>query len=108
MRANVGIRDVAKAAGVSVGTVSNALNYPDQVSAKTLAKGQQTMQLLGFVRNDLARQLRMGRSTAIGFVAVNIANPFFADLAHELEAAAEEAGHTVVLASSDQNAAREE
>ncbi|MES1169845.1 MAG: LacI family DNA-binding transcriptional regulator, partial [Leifsonia sp.] len=77
MRANVGIRDVARAAGVSVGTVSNVLNYPDQVSAKTLAKVQQTMQSLGFVRNDLARQLRMGRSTAIGFVVVNIANPFF-------------------------------
>jgi LacI family transcriptional regulator len=107
MRANVGIRDVARAAGVSVGTVSNVLNYPDQVSAKTLTKVQQTMQLLGFVRNDLARQLRMGRSTAIGFVVVNVANPFFADLAHELEAAAEEVGHTIVLGSSDQNAARE-
>ncbi|WP_349903613.1 LacI family DNA-binding transcriptional regulator [Parafrigoribacterium humi] len=107
MRANVGIRDVAQAAGVSVGTVSNVLNYPDQVSAKTLAKVQQTMQSLGFVRNDLARQLRMGRSAAIGFVVVNIANPFFADLAHELEAAAEEVGHTIVLGSSDQNAARE-
>jgi LacI family transcriptional regulator len=65
------------------------------------------MQSLGFVRNDLARQLRMGRSAAIGFVVVNIANPFFADLAHELEAAAEEVGHTIVLGSSDQNAARE-
>jgi LacI family transcriptional regulator len=107
MRANVGIRDVAQAAGVSVGTVSNVLNYPDQVSAKTLAKVQQTMQSLGFVRNDLARQLRMGRSAAIGFVVVNIANPYFADLAHELEAAAEEVGHTIVLGSSDQNAARE-
>ncbi|MCU1523743.1 MAG: LacI family transcriptional regulator [Microbacteriaceae bacterium] len=108
MRANVGIRDVAQAAGVSVGTVSNALNHPDQVSSKTLARVQQTMQALGFVRNDLARQLRMGRGTAIGFVAVNIANPFFADLAHELEAAAEEVGHTIVLGSSDQNAAREQ
>jgi LacI family transcriptional regulator len=108
MRANVGIRDVARTAGVSVGTVSNALNHPDQLSAKTLARVQQTMQSLGFVRNDLARQLRMGRGTAIGFVAVNIANPFFADLAHELEAAAEEVGHTVVLGSSDQNAAREQ
>ncbi|TXN29477.1 LacI family DNA-binding transcriptional regulator [Lacisediminihabitans profunda] len=108
MRANVGIRDVAQSAGVSVGTVSNVLNHPDQVSSKTLARVQQTMQALGFVRNDLARQLRMGRGTAIGFVAVNIANPFFADLAHELEAAAEEVGHTVVLGSSDQNAAREQ
>lgn len=108
MRANVGIRDVARAAGVSVGTVSNVLNYPDQVSKKTLTKVQATMNELGFVRNDLARQLRMGRGNAIGLVVVNVANPFFADLAHELEAAAEEAGHTVVIGSSDQNPDREQ
>jgi LacI family transcriptional regulator len=108
VRANIGIRDVARVANVSVGTVSNVLNHPEQVSSKTLANVQRVMQSLGFVRNDLARQLRMGRGTAIGLVVVNIANPFFADLAHELEAAAEEAGHTIVLGSSDQNDAREQ
>jgi len=108
MRAKVGIRDVALAAGVSVGTVSNVLNYPDQVSKKTLTKVQATINELGFVRNDLARQLRMGRGNAIGLVVVNVANPFFADLAHELESAAEEAGHTVVIGSSDQNPDREQ
>jgi LacI family transcriptional regulator len=108
MRANAGIRDVARAAGVSVGTVSNVLNYPDRVSQKSLTKVKATMTELGFVRNDLARQLRMGRSNAIGLVVVNVANPFFADLAHELEAAAEEAGHTVVIGSSDQNPDREQ
>ncbi|AMM22865.1 LacI family transcriptional regulator (plasmid) [Frondihabitans sp. PAMC 28766] len=108
MRSNVGIRDVARAAGVSVGTVSNVLNYPDQVSTPTLAKVQATIKELGFVRNGLARQLRMGRGTAIGLVVVNVANPFFAGLAHELEAAAETAGHTVVIGSSDQNPAREQ
>ncbi len=108
MRANIGIRDVARVANVSVGTVSNVLNHPEQVSPKTLASVQRVMQSLGFVRNDLARQLRMGRGNAIGLVVVNIANPFFADLAHELEAAAEEAGHTIVLGSSDQSEAREQ
>lgn len=107
MRANVGIRDVARAAGVSVGTVSNVLNYPDRVSQKTVTKVRATMSEIGFVRNDLARQLRMGRSNAIGLVVGNVANPFFADLAHELEAAAEEAGYTVVIGSSDQNPDRE-
>lgn len=108
MAANVGIREIAQAANVSVGTVSNVLNHPDQVSEKTLAKVRNTMDRLGFVRNDLARQLRMGRGTAIGLVVVNVANPFFADLAHELEAAAEESGLTVVIGSSDQDAEREQ
>lgn len=108
MRTNVGIRDVARAAGVSVGTVSNVLNYPNQVSPQTLDKVRLTMETLGFVRNDVARQLRTGRGTAIGLVVPNIGNPFFADLTHELEAAAERSGLTVVVGSSDQDAAREE
>jgi LacI family transcriptional regulator len=108
MKPNAGIRGVAEQAGVSVGTVSKVLNHPETVSPKTLLKVRNTMAALGFVRNDLARQLRMGRGDAIGLVVVNVANPFFADLAHSLEAAAEKLGRTVVIGSSDQDGAREE
>ncbi|WP_022892603.1 LacI family DNA-binding transcriptional regulator [Agromyces subbeticus] len=104
----VGIRDVAEAAQVSVGTVSNALNKPDRVSPTTLARVLAVIDELGFVRNDLARQLKMGAGTTLGMIVLNVANPFFADLAHASEAAAEEAGQTVVLGSSDQLEARED
>jgi LacI family transcriptional regulator len=108
MKSNVGIRGVAEKAGVSVGTVSKVLNHPDEVSPKNVKKVRDTMAALGFVRNDLARQLRMGGGDAIGLVVVNVGNPFWADLAHALEAAAENVGRTIVIGSSDQDNARED
>lgn len=108
MSRSVGIREVAEAARVSVGTVSNVLNKPDRVSPSTLARVQAVIDDLGFVRNDLARQLKMGAGTTLGMIVLNVANPFFADLAHACEAAGERAGQTVVLGSSDQLEAREE
>src|SRR6187431_2551843 len=98
----VGIRDVAARAQVSVGTVSNVLNKPDIVSPATLEKVQKVMDELGFVRNDLARQLKMGGGTTLGMIVLNVANPFFGDLAHACETAAEDLGHTVIVGSSDQ------
>lgn len=108
MAGPVGIREVALHAGVSIGTVSNVLNKPDSVSPKNLKRVTEVMNELGFVRNDLARQLKMGGGTTLGMIVLNVANPFFAALAHACEAAAEEAGYTIVFGSSDQLANRED
>ena len=53
-----GMRDVAAAASVSVGTVSNVLNAPHKVAPATVARVHAAIDELGFVRNDAARQLR--------------------------------------------------
>jgi LacI family transcriptional regulator len=106
--ANVGIREVAEAASVSIGTVSNVLNRPESVSPATLAKVQATMERLGFVRNNLARQVKLGESTTIAMVVLNVANPFFGGLASACVEAAERSGHTIVLGTSDQHPDREE
>lgn len=108
MAGPVGIREVAERAGVSIGTVSNVLNKPEIVATRTRELVQSVIEELGFVRNDLARQLKMGRGKTLGMIVLSVANPFFADLAHACEAAAEEAGYTVVLGSSDHLQAREE
>lgn len=104
----LGIRDVAKAAGVSVGTVSNVLNGTGSVSPKTAKLVRATMAQIGFVPNSLARQLRTGSGTTVGLVVLDIANPFFAALAHECEAAAERELLTVLIGSSDQSVEREQ
>lgn len=104
----VGVKDVAAAAGVSVGTVSNVLNQPDRVSARTAERVQQAIRELGFVRNDAARQLRAGRSRSIGLVVPDIGNPFFAEVARGAEDRAAEAGMTVLLGNSDESDARQE
>lgn len=104
----VGVKDVAAAAGVSVGTVSNVLNRPERVSAQTVARVQNAIRELGFVRNDAARQLRAGRSRSIGLVVPDIGNPFFAEVARGAEDRAAEAGMTVLLGNSDENVHRQD
>ncbi|MFC0629428.1 LacI family DNA-binding transcriptional regulator [Kribbella deserti] len=102
-----GVKDVAAAAGVSLGTVSNVLNRPDSVSPKTRAKVEQTMASLGFVRNESARQLRSGKSRILAYLMLDAGNPFFTDVARGVEEAAREAGLSVVLCNSNDDAGRE-
>lgn len=101
------MRDVAERAGVSIGTVSNVVNRPDKVSAKTVARVQQAIDELGFVRNDAARQLRNGTSNTIGLVVLDIRNPFYTDVARGAEDAAALAGLSLTLGNSDENGERE-
>ncbi|GAA1768886.1 LacI family DNA-binding transcriptional regulator [Agromyces humatus] len=103
----VSVRDVAAAASVSVGTVSNVLNRPDKVSPATVERVHAAIQELGFVRNDAARQLRAGRSRSIGLVVLDVRNPFFTDVARGAEDRAAEDGMTILLGNSDENADRE-
>jgi len=102
------IRDVAKHAGVSVGTVSNAINQPDLLSAATLARVKKAIDDVGFVRNGAARQLRGTRSPAIALVIPDIENPFFTQLARGVEAAAAERNHLVILCNSGGDRSRED
>ncbi len=75
------IGDVARHAGVSVGTVSNAFNRPDLVAEATLRRIEEAVDSLNYVRNESARQLRSGQSRTIGLIVPDVANPFFTDVA---------------------------
>ncbi len=103
----VSVRDVAAAASVSVGTVSNVLNRPEKVAPSTVDRVLAAIQELGFVRNDAARQLRAGRSRSIGLVVLDVRNPFFTDVARGAEDRAAEDGMTILLGNSDENTDRE-
>ena len=105
--ASISVNDVAAAAGVSVGTVSNVLNQPEKVSPGTVARVQAAIADLGFVRNDAARQLRAGRSRSLGLIVLDVANPFFTDVARGAEDRAAEAGFAVLLGNTDDSLARE-
>jgi LacI family transcriptional regulator len=101
------IKDVAFHAGVAVGTVSNVLNNPDRVAPKTRSRVQDSIAKLGFVRNDVARQLRAGQSRTVGLIVLDIGNPFFSSVARAAEDAAAETGNAVVLGNSGHDAHRE-
>ncbi len=105
--ATTSIKKVAEHAGVSVGTVSNVLNKPDVVATATRERVQAAIAELGFIRNESARQLRAGRSRTIGLVVLDVANPFFTDVAHGAEAVAEENGSLITLCNSADDPERE-
>src|SRR6476660_10614077 len=92
-RPAVSMNDVATLAQVSVGTISNVLNKPEVVSPDTRRRVLEAIDKLGWVRNESARQLRAGRSASIGLVVMDLANPFFSDLARGVGDVAAAAGY---------------
>ncbi len=104
----VGVKEVAAAAGVSVGTVSNVLNRPDKVSEATRERVHQAIDTLGFVRNEAARQLRAGLSNCVGLIVLNATNPFFNDIAAGAEEVAAEHGVAVLVGNSAEIEQRED
>lgn len=103
----VSMKDVAAAARVSVGTVSNVLNRPDVVSPDRRERVEQAIAELGYVRNDAARQLKLGRSRTVGAVVLDSGNPFYTQLVGGIEAAAEASGLAVISGSSGNRERRE-
>ncbi len=106
-RRRASISDVARLAGVSVGTVSNVLNRPDRVSDATRERVESAIAQLSFVPNGSARHLRVGTITTVGAIVLDIANPFFTDLARGIEARLDEDDYTLMIASSDEDPERE-
>jgi LacI family transcriptional regulator len=105
--ARVGIREVAALAGVAVGTVSNYLNHPDRVSDDKAQRIRYAIDSLGFVPSNAGRQLRLGVSRVIGYIAPDVSNPYFAEIAESVERRASERGVSVFLANSHRDRDRE-
>lgn len=102
------LKDVARHAGVSVGTVSNVLNRPDAVRPETREKVERAIAELGFVRNESARQLRAGTSRLLAYVVLDARNPFFTDVARGAQNRARRDDLMLVLCDSDSDPGRED
>jgi Bacterial regulatory proteins, lacI family len=74
------IQDVARRAGVAIGTVSNVLNNPDLVAEQTRLKVETAIAELGFVPNSAARALAARRTDTVGLVLIDIGNSLFVDI----------------------------
>lgn len=107
MMSKSSIREVAKRAGVSLGTVSNVLNRPEIVAEETRERVKSAIEEIGFVRNGSARQLRAGTSQHIGLVVLDVANPFFTEVARGVEDLANQSGYAVILCNSDDSVEKE-
>lgn len=75
-RANVTIRDVASAAGVSVSTVSRVLNRREDVAAQTAAAVRRVIDEMGYASNMAARSLRSRKTGVVGLIVPNLAHSF--------------------------------
>ncbi len=105
---SVGIEEVARHAGVSLGSVSHVLNHPDRVSEAMRERVMAAIDELGFVRNGSAARLRANQSNAIGLVVLDAGNPFFAEVGRGVETTMEEHGYIVMLCNSNGSPQREE
>lgn len=101
------IRDVAKRAGVSLGTVSNYLNDNKPIAPTTRERIEAAIQDLEFIPNSASRVMRGKRTPAIGFVVPDAANPFFTEIARAVEDEAVDAGLVVVTCNTLGNGDRE-
>ncbi|NUP73929.1 MAG: LacI family DNA-binding transcriptional regulator [Sinomonas sp.] len=98
----VTLKDVAAHAGVSRTTASNVLTGTGRVSTETRDRVHRAMREMGYVYNRGAASLRTQRTTTVGVIVTDIANPFFGELLVGLESALAEAGfRSLVVASSD-------
>jgi LacI family transcriptional regulator len=100
--------DVARAAGVSLKTVSRVVNDEAGVRGETASRVQEAIEALGFRRNDAARALRSGQvSRTLGLIIEDIANPFYSGIMRGVEQVAREHGLLLIAGSSDETPERE-
>ena len=101
------IKDVARAARVSVATASMALNNREGVSEKTRAKVLGIAQEMNYVPDHSARSLVMQSSNVIGLMIPEIQNPFYSAIVDILTRIAEDKGYTLLLGISNSNSHQE-
>ncbi len=103
----VTMREVAKAAGVSVATVSRVLNSNGYVNEDTKKNVLQAIERLEYKPNSVARSLFKKQSRTIGLIVPDITNPFFPELARAVEDVTNDKGYTIILGNSDEKPSKE-
>lgn len=100
-------RDVARLANLSRSQVSNYFNNPDLVSAASKERIRSAIDDLGYVRNESARQLRVGSSNMLGLLLLDAWLPYFAEISRGVEDEAERRGWHLQFANSARDENRE-
>jgi LacI family transcriptional regulator len=101
------ISEVAQKAGVSSTTVSHVINKTRFVSDEKRESVERAIEEMGYFPNALARSLRSGDTYTIGLILPDQANPFFAEVGRSIEAAAFEAGYSVILCNTENDIEKE-
>jgi DNA-binding LacI/PurR family transcriptional regulator len=107
MTGNFRLKDVAALADVSTSTVSRVFRGV-AVLPELEERVREAAARLGYQPNGLAQALRAGRLGVVGLIVPDVSNPWFAELAREIEVVARAHGHGVVLCNSDNRRSQEE
>lgn len=99
--------DVARKAGVGIGTASRVINGGHNVSARTLAAVTSAIEKLGYFPSHAARSLKGAKTKTIGLIVPNVADPFFSSTVAAIQRVASAHGCLVLLAASDNNPTKE-
>lgn len=102
------LKDVAKASGLTVGTVSRVLNNRGYISDKTREKVYRVMKELDYQPNEMARSLSKQKNNIIGVILPQIEHPYFAKVLSRLEREAAKQGYRIMLFVSRNKEKREE
>lgn len=101
------IKDVAKEAGVGVGTVSRVLNNSSAVSAATRQRVQRVIESLNFQPNELARRLSLGKTYTVAVLAPFFTRPAFVERIRGLESVFAQTEYDFILYNVDSAATRD-
>lgn len=107
MPRNIGIKDIAKKAGVSSATVSRALSKPELVSAKNREKVLQAVAETGYTPNRFGASLRTQKSRNVVVVMPDITNQVNAGIIRAIEYEAGKQGYSVLLGDTQNKVERE-
>ncbi|MCY9806138.1 LacI family DNA-binding transcriptional regulator [Lentilactobacillus senioris] len=108
MHSQITIKEIATEAGVSVATVSRALNDSPRVTPATKQRIQQIANQLGYRVNDLARSIRVKKTFTLGVVISNILTSFFTEIIDQLEEQALQNHYQIIIARTNEDAASEQ
>ncbi len=97
--AHVTIGDVAREAGVALGTVSNVLNHPEKVRPETIKQVHEAIDRLGYAPNQSARVLAGGSNKTFGLVLPRLNHGFYLQIATGATAQASKSGYNLLIAS---------
>ncbi|MFR5405450.1 MAG: LacI family DNA-binding transcriptional regulator [Oscillibacter sp.] len=104
--ARMTIRDIARLAGVSVTTVSRALNNAPEINSQTRERVLQVCREQGYRSNLLARSLVSSRTRVLGVILPELSGPFHASIVLHLERYAQEQDYQIMLCCGRVGAAR--
>ncbi len=104
----VTVKDVAEKSGVSVSTVSHVINGTRFVSDELKTKVRKAMEELEYKPNLIARSLRTKRSNVLGLIIADITNPYYSEMAWNIENLGHLQDYTVMLCNSEGEPIKEE